>query len=188
MTSLGNGPSRIILIGDSSVGKTSILTTLTGDQFNPSERSTIGANWHLLIEEINGERIELQIWDTAGQECYRSLGPLYYRSAVAGIVVFDVTNQASFSNVNTWINAFRATAGKDVPIFLVGNKIDLVNQRVIGFDDANQFANEQNFEFFETSAKVCHGIRELFHAVAEKVAQEGIVRDDIKVRRLLLNF
>jgi small GTP-binding protein len=196
MSGRSPAPFRVVLIGDPSVGKTSILTALIGDQFNPFEQNTITANWHLHIEEVNSERVELQIWDTAGQECYRSIGPLYYRLAVAGIVVFDVTSLTSFANVRSWVTAFHEAAGTNVSVFLVGNKIDLVDQRLVQFDDASQFANEQKHTSFETSARSCIGIHELFQAVAEKVARKEIVtsgipalnREEEKNRWMLLNF
>jgi small GTP-binding protein len=162
--------SRVVAVGDSSVGKTSILTALMGDTFNPYEQNTVGANWHLHTEDIQGERIELQIWDTAGQERYRSLGPLYYRNAVVAIAVYDVTNRESFDSLPGWIDAFRAVAGANGGVFVVGNKIDLEDKRQIPFDQASEWARSRQYEFYETSAKTEDGVKDLFRSVAAQVA------------------
>jgi small GTP-binding protein len=180
----GKRPLRVVLLGDSSVGKTSIVARLFADQFNPSETITICANWHLHVEEVEGERVELQIWDTAGQECYRSIGPLYYRLAVAGIIFYDVTNPTSFANVRLWANAFRDAADSRASIFLVGNKTDIASQRLIKFDEGHQFASENAYVFFETSAKTGDGIHELFQEVAEQVTGLN-VQDDVNIGKAL---
>jgi small GTP-binding protein len=164
----GNRP-RVVAIGDSSVGKTSILTRLMGDPFNPYESNTVGANWHLHTTEVQGEPVELQIWDTAGEERYRSLGPLYYRNAVAAVAVYDVTSRGSFENVSSWIDAYRAVAGPDGLVFVVGNKTDLQDKRVVAFEEGLDWAQERRYEFCETSAQSNEGIEDLFKAVAEKV-------------------
>jgi small GTP-binding protein len=141
-----------------------------GDGFNPYEQNTVGANWHLHSEDIGAQRIELQIWDTAGQERYRSLGPLYYRSAVAALAVYDVTNRTSFRNVPPWIDAVSQTAGSDIIFFVIGNKIDLEDERQVSYEEGQDYAREMNYEFFETSAKIVDGIRPMFRQLAEKVA------------------
>jgi small GTP-binding protein len=171
MSSNKKPPSRprVVVIGDSSVGKTSILTTLVGDDFNLYEQNTIGANWHLQTEDVNGEHVELQIWDTAGQERYRSLGPLYYRNAVAGIVVYDITNRGSFQSIPGWIDSFRSIAGTETVIFVVGNKCDLADRRQVPFEEASDWAKEREFDFFETSAKTSDGIEKLFQKVAGRI-------------------
>jgi small GTP-binding protein len=162
--------SRVVVVGDSSVGKTSILTSLMGDTFNPYEQNTVGANWHLHTEEFQGERIQLQIWDTAGQERYRSLGPLYYRNAVVAIVVYDITNPESFGSLSGWIDAYRAVAGPNGCVFVVGNKTDLEANRQVTFDEASDWAKVRGYVFYETSAKTAYGVTNLFRAVAAQVA------------------
>jgi small GTP-binding protein len=164
------GRSRVVAVGDSSVGKTSILTTLMGDTFNPYEPNTVKANWHLHTEEVHGERIEMQIWDTAGQERYRSLGPLYYRNAVAAVVVYDITSRESFEGVAVWVDAFKAVAGADGAVFLVGNKTDLEDKRAISFEEGAELAKERQYEFYETSAKTADGVADLFRAVGARAA------------------
>jgi small GTP-binding protein len=162
--------ARVVVIGDSSVGKTSILAALAGGGFNPYELNTVGANWQLYVEEVKGERIELQIWDTAGQERFRSLGPLYYRNATAGLVVYDITNSESFRSVPGWVDAFTSVVGTGAAVFLVGNKCDLVDKREVAFDEAAEWARERGFDFVETSARTADGIAHLFQTVAERVA------------------
>jgi small GTP-binding protein len=162
---------RVITIGDSSVGKTSIINALIGNGFNPYEQSTIGANWHFYVEIVKGEPVELQLWDTAGQERYRSLVSVYYRNSVAVLVVYDITNRDSFKSVPGWIEAFRSVAGTENAVFVVGNKSDLRDRRTVTFEEASEWAQEMGFDFFETSARTSDGISLLFQVVAERVRQ-----------------
>jgi small GTP-binding protein len=123
MTQAGPFRARVVIIGDSSVGKTSLLSSLLGSAFNPHTEPTVGANWQSYTPPNRPNALQLQLWDTAGQERYRSLGPLYYRGAVGGVVVYDVTNRCSFDNVRTWISAFQNTAGTEAALIVVGNAI-----------------------------------------------------------------
>jgi small GTP-binding protein len=151
-----------------------------GDNFNPYEQNTVGANWHLFAADLGTQRIELQIWDTAGQERYRALGPLYYRNAVAAILVYDVTSRQSFQNLPLWLEAFAAVAGSETLVFVVGNKADLAEGREVPREEAEEWARDKGYEFYETSAKTAQGIRQLFHRVAEKVG--GLPRKAARTR------
>jgi small GTP-binding protein len=168
--------ARVVVVGDSSVGKTSLLAVLMGDGFNAFEQNTVGANWHLRVQEAGGRRVELQIWDTAGQERYRSLGPLYYRTAAAAVVVFDVSSRASFASVGPWADAVTAVAGAETVVVVVGNKADLADAREVQFQDGAEWARERGFDFAETSAKTAEGVQQLFDLVAERVAARACAR------------
>jgi small GTP-binding protein len=165
---------RVVLVGDSSVGKTSLITSVTGETFNQHEPTTVGASWHMYTASIDGAQIELQLWDTAGQERYRTLGPLYYRSAVAAVAVFDVCNQSSFTNLPQWIDSVIAIAGPSTFIFIVGNKLDLAAAgapRGADSDQALEWARARAYRYFETSAKTGEGVSMVFRSVAEEVAK-----------------
>jgi small GTP-binding protein len=152
---------RVVVIGDASVGKTSILNRLVDQTFEDRERPTIGANYQLWIDQIDDLRVELQIWDTAGQEKFRALGPIYFRNAIGALVVYDVTNRDSFEDLEEWISAFSEAAEPGALISLIGNKTDCAPHAVFP-DEAKQWAGAQGIELFQTSAKTGEGVREMF--------------------------
>lgn len=160
---------RTVMIGDTSVGKTSIITQLTQHRFHENEKSTVGAMFVLHQERVDGVAIDMQIWDTAGQEKFKSLGPIYYRGAVAGIVVFDWTSESSFTNVSEWIRAFSESAENDASIILVGNKSDLTEEFCVDSGEVERFAEEHGYRLYRTSAYSGQGIKELFNGVAEEI-------------------
>ena len=165
---------RVVVIGDPSVGKTSILNQLIDRNFNPYEHSTVGANYQLYTQDVDGVRVEIQIWDTAGQEKFKSLGPIYFRNSIGALAVYDITNLDSFNNLQEWIRSFIEVAGSDVIICIVGNKCDL-SQRVVTQEDATKLfkssSNLENYFFFETSAKTGYGINELFENLAKELVK-----------------
>lgn len=158
---------RVVTIGDSAVGKTSVISCLMGNEFNPNEQSTVGAMFILHVEEVQGKRLELQVWDTAGQEKFKSLGPIYYRNADVAVVVFDKTNTMSYENINSWINSFIETAGTDAIIAVVGNKCDLANQCQVAEETARKWASEKGYLYFETSAVTGEGVKSMFKEIGE---------------------
>lgn len=164
-------PYRVVLLGNSFVGKTALITRFIENDKPANYSETIGAAFHTYTQKIKDEEINLQIWDTAGHEKYRSLGPVYYRNACAGILVYDVTNRTSFTDLNLWIRSFQDTVGFDVPIFIVGNKVDLENEVEVEVDEGQKFAQENNFKFFTTSAQTGFNVNFLFQNVAEAVLQ-----------------
>ena len=158
---------RVVTIGDSSVGKTSLINALTHNGFDINEPSTIGANFVLHVQEIDGVRVEMQIWDTAGQERFRSLGPIYYRNSAAALVVFDVTRGVSFSNLTSWINAFTEIAGSKAVIAVIGNQSDLADEREIDPETASAWSRDRGYLYFSTSARTGDGIDEALRDVAK---------------------
>ena len=153
---------RTVTIGDSSVGKTSIVNKFVRDRFNPNEQNTIGALYDSFQEVREGHKIEIQIWDTAGQEQYRSLSPVYFRSAAAAIIVFDVTNDESFQNLPGWLTSFREVSTDKAIVIVVGNKTDLEAARKVTREDAEDFARRNDCEYAETSARTGDGVQDLF--------------------------
>jgi small GTP-binding protein len=164
---------RTVTIGDSCVGKTSVVNKFIRDHFDPNEKNTIGTLYDSYTEEHEGRRIEVQIWDTAGQEQYRSLSPVYFRSAAAALVVFDITNRTSFLNLDDWITSFRSANTQKAFLFLVGNKKDLADMRAVTDEEAREWAARQNCAYFETSARTGDGLAELFKHVASTLADNS---------------
>lgn len=144
---------KIVLIGDSAVGKTSLLQRFAEQQFQDSHISTIGVDFKLRTIQVDNTRVKLQVWDTAGQEKFRVITKAYYRNAAGILIVYDVTNSESFVNTKRWIEEVKANCGDDgVAIVLVGNKCDAPN-KVIDLKDQEDYANAMRLKFFETSAK-----------------------------------
>lgn len=146
---------KLIIIGDSGVGKSSLLHRFIEDTFSEDQTQTIGIEYGAKILDINGTKVKLQIWDTAGQERYKSVTRSYYRGAMGGIIVYDVTNRSSFECVPQWLSDMRQLAGNDVVVMLIGNKIDLAkkdNSRAVTHNEASLYAQQNNLLHFETSA------------------------------------
>jgi small GTP-binding protein len=174
MQDVARSPSffRVVTIGDSWVGKSSIVNRLSQTDFDPNEPPTVGSTFILHTEEVQHMRIQLQIWDTAGQERFRSLGPVYYRSAVAGILVFDLTNTESFHNLERWATTFLDVAGPKALIMVLGNKSDLAGEIVVTDDEAKGWANQRDYLYFSTSAKTGENIAEAIKTLAGEIVSK----------------
>jgi small GTP-binding protein len=177
---------RVVLIGDASVGKTSLLNQLVSRQFDLRETATIAANYQIYVEEVDGIKIELQIWDTAGQEKFRSLGPIYYRNASAAIVVYDVTNRQSFDNIADWISAFVDVAGIRPIIAIVGNKSD-ITEKAVAVHEAREWASSKGYCTYQTSAKTNEGVKELFQGLAKELVRMRMTNSNPSVQENLTN-
>ncbi|KAH0785626.1 small GTP-binding protein [Histomonas meleagridis] len=164
---------RVVLVGSSCVGKTAIITRRVKGEKPSNYSETIGAAFFTYKEKIDDEEVEIQVWDTAGQEKYRALGPVYFRNANAGIFVYDVTDQESFNSLQFWITSFQETAGVDIPIFIVGNKVDLEDNIVVEISMGQKFAQDHGYSFFPTSAVTGRNINFLFQKVADTVYHQG---------------
>ena len=145
---------KIILIGNASVGKTSIFNKFTTGDFSKIYKSTIAAEFKSKLLKVNKNLwAKLVIWDTCGTENYRSLTRQYYRGADGAIVIFDLTDQSSFNDLKKWIKDIKNYGEKDIQIIVVGNKLDLFNQRKVTQSQANNFCNENKYKYIESSAK-----------------------------------
>ena len=144
---------KIILVGDISVGKTNLLTQYVDEKFTENNISTVGIEFkNKIIELKNGMKIRLQIWDTSGQEKFMSLTKNYFRGCNLALFVFDVTNKTSFDDISMWLNSFKDVNGEKSKRVLIGNKIDLDN-RVVEKEEAENFAKENDLQYFEISVK-----------------------------------
>lgn len=168
---------KLVLLGESAVGKSSLVLRFVKDQFDDYRESTIGAAF--LTQTIaldDTTTVKFEIWDTAGQERYKSLAPMYYRNANCAVVVYDITQASSLDKAKAWVKELQRQANENIIIALAGNKLDLVTEqpdkRAIPTADAQAYANEANLLFFETSAKTAENVKELFTAIAKKLPIE----------------
>jgi small GTP-binding protein len=163
---------RIVLIGDSSVGKTCVVNRFLHDSFKAAEPNTIGVSYEAYTTMRGGRMMELQIWDTAGQEKFKSIGPIYYREAAAALAVFDLTNGPTFESIPVWVDNFRGVAGAAAVVIVVGNKLDLENRKV-NAAEARQWCDARTLDYIETSAKTGDGIYTLFETLVDRLAEKG---------------
>jgi len=160
---------KLLLIGDSGVGKSCLLLRFADDTYTESYISTIGVDFKIRTIELNGKTIKLQIWDTAGQERFRTITSSYYRGAHGIIVVYDVTDQVSFNNVKQWLQEIDRYACENVNKLLVGNKSDLVTKKVVDMNTAKEFADGLGIPFLETSAKNATNVEQAFILMATEI-------------------
>jgi len=143
---------KVVLIGDSGVGKSNLLSRFTRNEFNLETKSTIGVEFATRSIQTEGKTIKAQIWDTAGQERYRAITSAYYRGAVGALLVYDIAKYSSFKNVERWLSELRENADRNIVIMLVGNKSDLRHLREVPTDEAKGFSEKHKLSFIETSA------------------------------------
>merc|ERR1719428_1850352 len=162
MTSDFGNPLRkfkLVFLGEQSVGKTSLITRFMYDSFDNNYQATIGIDFLSKTMYLEDRTVRLQLWDTAGQERFRSLIPSYIRDSSGAIVVYDITNRASFLNTSKWIEDVRSERGPDVVIMLVGNKTDLGDRRLVTQEEGEEKARQETVMFIETSAKTGSSIK-----------------------------
>ena len=157
---------KLLLLGDSSVGKTSILLKYISNKFDESSISTVGVDYMDKIIDYNKFKIKLQIWDTSGEEKFRTITKNFYRNADGLLVVFDLTKKESYDHIRIWINEAKENNDK-LKTILIGNKLDLKDERIVAIDVAKQFAEKNNLKYIETSAKDGTNINELFQAIID---------------------
>ncbi|CAF0756098.1 unnamed protein product [Rotaria sp. Silwood1] len=163
---------KVVLLGEGSVGKTSIVLRYTDNLFNDKHIETQQASFKTKKLNLDGRRVELSIWDTAGQERFRALGPLYYREANGAILVFDITDDDSFNQVKSWVKELKRMLGDDVALCIVENKIDLEKDRQVSRQTAEEYAKSVNAKLYHTSAKLNKGIEELFNDLANRMLEK----------------
>ena len=166
---------KIMCIGDSTVGKTSILRRYCKNEFSDKYATTIGIDFQIKNMIINNKRIRIQIWDTAGQERYRVIAKNYFNSSDGFVVIYDITNRNSFNNINNWISQINDIAVKTVKFVLFGNKCDLEKNRIVGENEGAEAAKTYSVPFYETSAKTGVNVNDGFeYLIHEILASENI--------------
>ena len=167
---------RVVMIGDSSVGKTSLVYQLCKNEHNTNPRPTVATTFYTLEGDPNKGEMSVQIWDTAGAERYRALNSVYYHNAMGGILVFDLTSRASFQSLDSWLDDFKNLAQPNALLVIVGNKLDIYNdaEERVKIDEAEKWAKEHGFRYFSTSAQDGTGVQDVKEYVLANVHQESV--------------
>ena len=160
---------KYIIIGDSAVGKSNILTQYVYEKFSEEFQSTLGVEFAAKNAIIDNKIYRIQIWDTAGAESFRSITRAYYKNSVCAFIVYDITKRETFENVQVWLDDIKNQCPQTVLLVLVGNKLDLENERQISYEEGESFAQKNNMYFFETSAKTGVNIENLFLKSVETI-------------------
>ncbi|MFX1313346.1 MAG: GTP-binding protein [Promethearchaeota archaeon] len=169
---------KSIVVGDGGVGKTALTLRFSKGFFTEDYKMTIGVDFHVRTITIDTDegpiRAKLQIWDTGGQERFSSIRPMYYRGSLGALLIFDLTNSASFDHLPQWIEEVRTNVKTEIPLLLVGNKSDLIDQRSISLEEINKFTNNFNLYYMETSAKTGEGVGDCFYILACLMIGSGV--------------
>ncbi|KAF7987650.1 hypothetical protein HCN44_003513 [Aphidius gifuensis] len=163
---------KLLIIGNSSVGKTSFLFRYADDSFTSAFVSTVGIDFKVKTVFRHDKRVKLQIWDTAGQERYRTITTAYYRGAMGFILMYDITNEESFNSVQDWITQIKTYSWDNAQVILVGNKCDMEDERVISFERGKQLAEQLGVQFFETSAKENINVKAVFEQLVDIICDK----------------
>ncbi|KAF9392475.1 Ras- protein Rab-2A [Podila verticillata] len=163
---------KYIIIGDTGVGKSCLLLQFTDKRFQPAHDLTIGVEFGARFVTVAGKQIKLQIWDTAGQESFRSITRSYYRGAAGALLVYDITRRDTFKHLTTWLEDARQHANVNTTIMLIGNKSDLEAKRAVSYEEGEAFAKDHGLFFMETSAKTSANVEEAFVATATNIYEK----------------
>ncbi|KAL9669669.1 hypothetical protein QQ045_007216 [Rhodiola kirilowii] len=170
---------KVVVIGDSAVGKSNLLSRYARNEFSPHSKATIGVEFQTQSMEIDGKEVKAQIWDTAGQERFRAVTSAYYRGAVGALVVYDITRRTTFDSVSRWLDELKSHSDSTVAKILVGNKCDLEHMRNISSEEGKSLAESEGLFFIETSALDSTNVQEAFELVIREIYNN--------VRRKVLN-
>ncbi|KAM8845735.1 RAB3D, member RAS oncogene family, b isoform 2-T2 [Spinachia spinachia] len=163
---------KLLIIGNSSVGKTSFLFRYADDSFTSAFVSTVGIDFKVKTVFRNDKRIKLQIWDTAGQERYRTITTAYYRGAMGFLLLYDITNLDSFTAVQDWATQIKTYSWDNAQVILVGNKCDLEDDRLVPLEDGQRLSEDLGFQFFEASAKDNINVKQVFECLVDVICQK----------------
>ena len=177
---------KIIVVGETRVGKTSLIKRYTKNQFGGVYLTTVGIDFQDKIIEIEDKKVKLQIWDTAGQERFRNVAKNYFQSTRGFLLVFDITDHESFEKLDFWIEQIKNNAPSNVKSVLVGNKSDLANQRKVNEEEIEAFAKENNLKYYEVSAKEGKNVVELFFYLASEIHQNHLYQEKDENKTLTL--
>ena len=163
---------KLVLLGDTAVGKSCLVVRFVRDEFFEFQEPTIGAAFLTSTVDLDDTKVKFEIWDTAGQERYRSLAPMYYRGAPAAIVVYDITVKETFVGAKTWVKELQRRGAPDCIIALAGNKSDLESQRKVDKAEAEEYAADNAILHMGTSAKTAANVQDLFKCIAQRLPKE----------------
>ena len=176
---------KVVLVGDSGVGKTNILSKYIKNEFHEDSKSTIGVEFGSKQLKIEGHKIKAQIWDTAGQEKYKAITSAYYKGAKGAFVVYDITRKETFNSVDRWINDLKTSADKNLTIIMIGNKCDLEDQRQVSADQGEEKGKSYDVAFMETSAfsgeNIDKAFGNLINEIYKKCYEEMTADDDLDI-------
>ena len=185
---------KIVIIGDSGVGKTNLIGRYLKNEYKEDSKATVGVEFGEKKYEINGLKIKAQIWDTAGQERYRAITSMYYKGAKGGLIVFDLSSKSTFQNVEKWFNEIKKTADPTINLILIGNKSDLKDKRQISTEEGENKAKEMNVPYLETSALNADNVDKAFDLIIQEITkkmkkeieeeeyEENDIHDDNKIQ------
>ncbi|XP_004492211.1 ras-related protein RABA5b [Cicer arietinum] len=185
---------KIVLIGDSAVGKSNLLSRFARNEFDSNSKATIGVEFQTQMVEIDGKEVKAQIWDTAGQERFRAVTSAYYRGAVGALVVYDISRRGTFDSIKRWLDELTTQNDSTVATMLVGNKCDLENIREVSTEEGKTLAEEEGLFFMETSALESTNvqtafeivIREIYNNISRKVLNSDSYKAELSVNRVSL--
>ncbi|CDW84508.1 gtpase ypt3 [Stylonychia lemnae] len=179
---------KLVMIGDSRVGKTNLLMRYTKDEFDNNTVTTVGVQFaRKMIQLENKQIVKAQIWDTAGQERYRSISNVYYRGASGALLVYDITDRKSFQNTSLWLKELRQHADNNLVVLLVGNKVDLVEKREVTKEEAAQFAEDQHLAFVETSALDGNNVDLAYERVIKEIQKVVLAQEQQESQEIEMN-
>ncbi|XP_041001100.1 ras-related protein RABA5c-like [Juglans microcarpa x Juglans regia] len=185
---------KLVIIGDSAVGKSNLLSRYARNEFNMHSKATIGVEFQTQVLDIDGKEVKAQIWDTAGQERFRAVTSAYYRGAVGALVVYDISRRSTFDSIARWLDELKTHSETTVARMLVGNKCDLENIRAVSIEEGKTLAEEEGLFFMETSALDSTNvkkafeivIREIYNNVSRKVLNSDSYKAELSVNRVSL--
>lgn len=163
---------KLLLLGDSAVGKSSLLMRFSEERFDSNFVLTIGVDFKWKLVDRDGRKLKIQIWDTAGQERFRTITPAYYRAAMGVVIIFDTTDRATFDHIEYWVQQLDQHGDAGVTKILVGNKMDLVDQRKVTKEEAQELADKFGMAFFEASAKSGENVEDAFLHISDLVVKQ----------------
>ena len=178
---------KILVFGESTSNKASLIRRYTKDQFGGIYLNTVGIDFQDKLIQIEDKKVKLQIWDTAGQERFRNVAKNYFQNTQGFVLVYNITDRQSFEKLSFWLEQIKLNASEKVKIVLVGNNFDLANERKVSIEEAEEFAKKNNMKFFEASPKEGTNVNELFYYLANEIYQEGKPFDKKEEKTLKLS-
>lgn len=182
---IGRGLSlKVVFLGDTAVGKSCLAVRFVRNEFFEFQEPTIGAAFLGKNINLNDKRYKFEIWDTAGQERYRSLAPMYYRGAKAAVIVYDITDEDTFKGAKTWVSEIKKKSNNCL-ILLVGNKVDLTNNRKVDINMVKNYVDNNNLIYMESSAKTGLNVEKIFTTIAENIPEDNEEREHEPINEIV---